>query len=65
MKKLILNKKVIAQLTNPSRTFGGEGYGVTATAGASCQTCPPLKTCVIKDPTNPAGPFCDDTITNG
>jgi len=40
MKKLILNKETIAQLTNPDRIFGGEGAGgpITQTC-ATCVTC--------------------------
>jgi len=47
-KKLILNKTVIAQLTNPNRVFGGEGQlpnDFSDKGGATCQTCNVGATC--------------------
>jgi len=57
MKKLILNKQIIATLANPSLIVGGEGSDTCPTRTGA--TCPGEKTCGSYAGNTAYYPFCD------
>ena len=72
MKKIQLNKQIIASLDNPNRIFGGEGGGPTVSCNTACATdcypcatdasCATQKTCIyyVDSPLGPIPVKCVD-----
>jgi len=65
MKKLKLNKQVIASLDNPNRIFGGEGGGAVTQEGLTCNfpTCGATCGGTCNGATCAGGATCDGQYT--